>query len=197
MKSSGSGTAGADRALRNFMTTKSKLKHDIEIPDIDETVNQLEYESDNSGHAFSDTESISSGSNVGGGGRRSVVVPARFWRETLNLLRRVQPESVSPPLFKSNKPISGHKILDDGPKLSPGRSPFVPVGGAIRLPASPSKRKPNPKPNRNPNPSSTPNGVRANSNLINKPSILNFSANARRGKVGENKLVDARGGWDY
>nr|KAJ0201527.1 hypothetical protein LSAT_V11C600340480 [Lactuca sativa] len=180
----GTGTAGADRALRKFIETK--LKRNTEIPEIDETVNKLVYDSDNSDHAFSDTESISSGStlcNVRGGGRRAVVVPARFWQETINLLRRVQPESVSPPLSNSNKLISGYKILDDGPKLSRRASPSFPVGGAIPLPAS--KHKPNP------NPFSMRNGVRSKSNLLNTPSILNFSADRRRGKVGENKLVDA------
>ncbi|KAI3504832.1 hypothetical protein L1887_26566 [Cichorium endivia] len=175
-KLSGSGTASAVRALRKFMNAETKVKHNkLEIPEIDGSVNKLVYDSDNSDHASSDTESISSGSSLGnvrGGGRRAVVVPARFWQETINLLKRVQPESLSPPLSKSNK-------------LSPRVLPFSPVGGAIPLPPSPSMGKPksNPSPKRN--------GLGSNSNLLNMPSILNFSVDARRGKVGENKLVDA------
>ncbi|KAI3688934.1 hypothetical protein L2E82_46880 [Cichorium intybus] len=175
-KLSGSGTASAVRALRKFMTAETKVKHNrLEIPEIDGTVNKLVYDSDNSDHASSDTESISSGSSLGnvrGGGRRAVVVPARFWQETINLLKRVHPESLSPPLSKSNK-------------LSPRVSPFSPVGGAIPLPPSPSMGKPKLSP------SLKRNGLGSNSNLLNKPSILNFSVDARRGKVGENKLVDA------
>ncbi|KAI3821143.1 hypothetical protein L1987_08700 [Smallanthus sonchifolius] len=111
MKLTGSETAGAVRA---------KLEH-----------NNLETACDceNSDHPVSDTESMSSGStlgNVRGGGPRAIVVPARFWQETINLLRRVQPVPVSPPLFK-NISISGCKVLHDGSKLpSPRGSSFSP-----------------------------------------------------------------------
>ncbi|KAI3673087.1 hypothetical protein L6452_39197 [Arctium lappa] len=164
MKSSGSGIAGAVEALRKSMTAGK-------------TVNKLVNDSDNSDHAISDTDS-----DVRRGGRRAIAVPARFWQETINLLRRVQPESVSASPSKSNKLISGYKFLDDGPKLSPKGSPSSPVRGAIPLPSS-GKRGIPLSPERN--------AVGCNSNLGNTPSILSFSVDSRRGKVGEKKLVDA------
>ncbi|KAK9080247.1 hypothetical protein SSX86_001923 [Deinandra increscens subsp. villosa] len=110
----------------SFMTmsvdfTNEKLKlSGSEITDTKlEPDNNLETvcESHNSDHAVSDSESISSGSSFRGGGPRAIVVPARFWQETISLLRRVQP--VAPPLVKNNKPISGCKVLQDDPKLPP------------------------------------------------------------------------------
>ncbi|KAI3512801.1 hypothetical protein L1887_20120 [Cichorium endivia] len=65
-KLSGSGTTSVVRALQNLMTAETKVKHNkLEIPEIDGTVNKLVYDSDNSDHASSDTESISSGSSLG------------------------------------------------------------------------------------------------------------------------------------
>ncbi|KAD4385491.1 hypothetical protein E3N88_25659 [Mikania micrantha] len=119
---------------------------------------------DNSDHPVSDTDSSSSGGthgNVRGGDRRAIVVPARFWQETISLLRRVQPVPVSPPLLKkkNNKPISG------SPKLPPR-------GSSV-------------------SPSPESNGGGGNSNLGKTPSILSFCADSKRGKVGEKKVVDA------
>ncbi|XP_071694505.1 uncharacterized protein [Rutidosis leptorrhynchoides] len=120
MKLNKSVSANAIKALRKSITSDTKSKYN-NFEDLD--------------HDVSD--------NVKGGGRRAIVVPARFWQETINLLKR-------PPLLKKNK------VLDDGLKHSPIR-----------------------------------NGVGSNNNMCNTPSILSFSADARRGKLGEKKIVDA------
>ncbi|XP_076928872.1 QWRF motif-containing protein 2-like [Bidens hawaiensis] len=129
----------------------------------------------------SDSESISSGSTLGNnnnnnnnirggtGPPRAIVVPARFWQETINLLRRVQPVPVdvlpTPALLKNNnnnnnKPVG--KVMHDGtPKLQPQGS-------------------------------SADSYSKSNYNSLgNAASILSFSADSKRGKVGEKKLVDA------
>lgn len=129
MKLNRSVPASAMKALRKSITSDTKSKHNKL-----ETTAEIECGSDDSDHAISD--------NVKGGGRRAIVVPARFWQETINLLKR-------PPFLKNNK------VLDDSPKLSSMR-----------------------------------NGVGSNNNLGNTPSILSFSVDARRGKVGEKKVVD-------
>ncbi|XP_023738973.1 QWRF motif-containing protein 2 [Lactuca sativa] len=113
MKLNGSGTASSVRDLQKSMIS----------------------DCDNSDRTVSDAESVFSGSggtpgNNRGGTPRGVVVPARFKQETVNRLRRVQPEPLSPPLSRN------HKHLKDGPTLSPrGLSPS-PVRGSVR-PASP------------------------------------------------------------
>lgn len=168
--------------------------------------------------AASDTESVSSGSTSGaqesgggGGGTqgrgvpRGIMVPARFWQETSNRLRRT-PEPSSPQ-SKSNglrtpavpsKLIAPKKLLTDSPMSSPrgilpsrGQSP---LRGPVR-PASPSKLVTTStySPLRG---MPSPTRVRAvvgslNGNLSNNPSILSFAADVRRGKVGENRMVDA------
>ncbi|MFS7938886.1 putative QWRF family protein [Helianthus anomalus] len=146
-------TAGEVRVLQKSITAEMKLEHNKPetVPDFD-----------NSDHTDSDPESISSGSTVGHvrGGPRAIVVPARFWQETINLLRRVQPQpvpvSAPPPLLKTNKMSYGYKVLQDGAKVAPRGSSLL-----------------------------------KNDSLGNTVSILSFCADAKRGKVGEKKLLDA------
>lgn len=171
--------------------------------------------------AASDTESVSSGSTTsgaqeanaiayGGGGQaqrtpRGIVVPAKFWQETNNRLRR-QAEPGSP-VSKNNglktpgppKLIVPKKIAIDSPVSSPKgvlntRGQLSPIRGPLR-PASPSKlgTPAASSPLRGMSPSKARNGVvcSLNSNLSNTPSILSFAADVRRGKIGENRVVDA------
>ncbi|XAR48413.1 hypothetical protein NMG60_11031233 [Bertholletia excelsa] len=153
----------------------------------------------------SDAESVSSGST--GGGPRGIIGPARFWQETSNRLRRL-PEPVSPvsrnktfsKLVASPKPNSLKKSFTDSPISSPRgvsstRGLSSPLRGGVR-PASPSKSliSSASSPSRGmQSPSRTRNGVasKLNNDLITTPSILSFAAEARRGKVGENRILDA------
>uniref|UniRef100_A0A5B6ZH66 Putative QWRF motif-containing protein 2-like n=1 Tax=Davidia involucrata TaxID=16924 RepID=A0A5B6ZH66_DAVIN len=164
----------------------------------------------------SDSESASSGSTSGvqectsvaqaRGGPRGIMVPARFWQETNNRLGRM-PEPVSP-LSKKNglktvvppKLIATKKLLNDSLISSPGgvltsRGLSSPLRGAAR-PASPSKfvTPSMSSPSRGMHsPSRVRNGVAStlSDNLSNTPSILSFAADFRRGKIGENRIVDA------
>ncbi|KAJ0789709.1 putative QWRF family protein [Helianthus annuus] len=177
-------TAGKVRVLQKSITAETKLGHnkpetvrECDNPKQTRSITaemKLEHNKpetvpdfDNSDHTDSDPESsISSGSTVGHvrGGPRAIVVPARFWQETINLLRRVQPQpqrkpvpvSSPPPLLKNNKMSYGYKVLHDGAKVAPRGSSLL-----------------------------------KNDSLGNTVSILSFCADAKRGKVGEKKLLDA------
>ena len=175
-------------------------------------------------HRFaSDTESASSGTTsesssgnavgVGGQGERGargLIVPARFWKETNNRIRR-QPEPgspgsrnaglkgptpaklVAPKKFGSDSPVSSPKgVVNSRGQLSPIR------GGALR-PASPSKfgtlSGASLSPMRGMSPSRVRNTVGGvvSSNLSNVSttfSILSFAADIRRGRIGENRIVE-------
>jgi hypothetical protein len=171
----------------------------------------------------SDTESASSGTTsesssgnavgVGGQGERGargLIVPARFWKETNNRVRR-QPEPgspgsrnaglkgptpaklIAPKKFGSDSPVSSPKgVVNSRGQLSPIR------GGALR-PASPSKfgtlSGASLSPMRGMSPSRVRNAVGGvvSSNLSNVSStfsILSFAADIRRGRIGENRIVE-------
>ncbi|KAL3340368.1 hypothetical protein AABB24_028817 [Solanum stoloniferum] len=163
----------------------------------------------------SDSESVSSGSTSGvhdgptvthgKGDPRGIVVPARFWQETNNRIRR-GPELGSSmdngnlKTVASSKQMGNKKFLTDSPRTSPrvvpaSRGLVSPLRGGLR-PASPSKAL---TPSANtplrgmPSPTRTKNGsmVSISNNSCIMPSILSFAADARRGKVGENRIVDA------
>nr|DAD21347.1 TPA_asm: hypothetical protein HUJ06_022810 [Nelumbo nucifera] len=168
----------------------------------------------------SDTESVSSGSTSGvqecngvsraRTGPRGISVPARFWQETNSRLRRLQDpgsplstntgsRTTAPPkLIPSKKPLS----FSDSPISSPrtisttgSRTLSSPLRGPIR-PASPSKlmTTSTSSPSRGmPSPSRMRNAaaISLSSHSVNNPSILSFSVDVRRGKMGENRIVDA------
>ncbi|KAF5448253.1 hypothetical protein F2P56_028807 [Juglans regia] len=160
----------------------------------------------------SDTDSVSSGSTSGvqdcggivakgrGGGPRGIAVSARFWQETNSRLRRLQdpgsPLSTSPGSRMSvpAKFVPSKKFVSDGPLLSP-RTMASPIRGATR-PASPSKlwTSSASSPSRGvPSPSRVRNSLTGSlsSNSSSSPSILSFSVDIRRGKMGEDRIVDA------
>ncbi|XP_052194501.1 QWRF motif-containing protein 2-like [Diospyros lotus] len=157
----------------------------------------------------SDTDSVSSGSTSGvqecGGtvrgqsGPRGIAVSARFWQETNSRLRRLQdpgsPLSTSPAkLVGPPKFIQTKKLPTDGPLSSP-RTMSSPVRGGMR-PASPSKLMPSmgSSPSRGMlSPSRVRNSVSGtvSSNFGETSSVLSFAVDVRRGKVGENRIVDA------
>ncbi|XP_057423353.1 QWRF motif-containing protein 2 isoform X2 [Lotus japonicus] len=158
----------------------------------------------------SDTDSVSSGSTSGaqdcvGASKasrepRGIVVSARFWQETNSRLRRLQdpgsPLSTSPASRSSisSKNVPLKRYNSDGPMLSP-RTMASPIRGNAR-PASPSKlwASASSSPSRG---FSSPARVRSavassiNSGSSNTPSILSFSADVRRGKIGEDRIFDA------
>ncbi|KAG5251203.1 QWRF motif-containing protein [Salix suchowensis] len=167
----------------------------------------------------SDTESVSSGTTsessgnavgVAGQGERGFIVPARFCQETNSRIRRQQdpgsPGSrnnglkgptpaklIAPKKFGSDSPVSSPKgVVNSRGHMSPIR------GGALR-PGSPSKFGISSaaalSPMRGMSPSRVRNAVGGvvSSNLSNvnsTPSILSFSADIRRGRVGENRIVE-------
>ncbi|PHT28791.1 QWRF motif-containing protein 2 [Capsicum baccatum] len=151
----------------------------------------------------SDTDSVSSGSTsgvqeCGGSSRirgvpRGIVVSARFWQETNSRLRRLQdpgsPLSTSP-ASKLIAPAKLRKYPSDVPISSP-RAMSSPIRGGIRS-ASPSKLIGSSPSRGMPSPSRVRNVVSTiNSNFVETPSVLSFAVDVRRGKVGENRIVDA------
>ncbi|KAK7842705.1 QWRF motif-containing protein 2 [Quercus suber] len=210
-----SGSSGVVRALQNSMLDP-RASFDGRLSSIELAAvegNSTIGSETQSDPIASDTESGSSGSTSGaqdcnGGGlegqrgNRGIMVPARFWSDTNNRLKR-QPEPCSP-LAKNvgakavtPKLIAPKKLSIDNPVSSPhgvvnSRGNLSPIRGALR-PASPSKpgtssplRGMSPSRMRNAVVSATPIG-----NLSNTPSILSFAADVRRGKIGDNRIVDA------
>ncbi|KAK4563359.1 hypothetical protein RGQ29_005752 [Quercus rubra] len=157
----------------------------------------------------SDTDSVSSGStsgvqDVGGvvakGKPRGIVVSARFWQETNSRLRRLQepgsPLSTSPGSRMSvpGKFGQSKKFVSDSPMSSP-RTMASPIRGGSR-PASPNKlwtSSASPPSRGIASPSRVRNSVTGllSCNSSSTPSILSFSVDIRRGKMGEERIVDA------
>uniref|UniRef100_A0A803MKK0 QWRF motif-containing protein 2 n=1 Tax=Chenopodium quinoa TaxID=63459 RepID=A0A803MKK0_CHEQI len=156
----------------------------------------------------SDTDSVSSGStsgaqdvNNGSHGRsvpRGIVVSARFWQETNMRLRRLQDPGLglSPsPTSKFSAPpkLSQSRKFSDGPMSSP-RAMSSPIRGAVRA-ASPSKLMNTPisSPMRGVSPSGVRSSIGSSVGCSpwDTPSVLSFAVDVRRGKVGENRIVDA------
>ncbi|XP_050212244.1 QWRF motif-containing protein 2 [Mercurialis annua] len=155
----------------------------------------------------SDSDSVSSGSTSGrhdfgngisrgNSGARGIIVSARFWQETNSRLRRLQdpgsPLSTSPNprMSVSSKTVQSKRFSSDSPTASPRTVSSSPIRGATR-PASPSKlwTPPASSPSRG---ISSPSRVRhMNGNSGSTPSILSFSVDLRRGKIGEERIVDA------
>ncbi|KAI6678159.1 hypothetical protein NL676_038955 [Syzygium grande] len=159
---------------------------------------------------ISDTDSVSSGDasglqecGVGGiaklkNGPRGIVVSARFWQETNSRLRRLQDPSspLSSPGLRtasSDKFVQSKRFSADS-SLSTSRTMASPLRGATRS-ASPSKvwTSSSPSPSKG---MSSPSRVRPGSGSLTSSSnfnssILSFSVDVRRGKLGEDRVVDA------
>ncbi|XWS39879.1 hypothetical protein CRYUN_Cryun18bG0092300 [Craigia yunnanensis] len=157
----------------------------------------------------SDTDSVSSGSTNSGmqecgiqkgrSGPRNIVVSARFWQETNSRLRRLQDPgsrlSTSPGsrIGAPAKFSQSKRFSSDGAVSSP-RTMASPIKGGTR-PASPSKlwTSSASSPLRGLSPARVRNAVGCQmiGNSVNTPSILSFSVDIRRGKMGEDRVVDA------
>ncbi|XP_022988707.1 QWRF motif-containing protein 2 [Cucurbita maxima] len=198
--------ASFDGRLSLDLSSPELLKTVRQSPDAD-SVNESSVPSD---LTTSDTDSVSSGSTSGvqdcgtvakgRNGPRGIVVSARFWQETNSRLRRLHdpgsPLSTSPGarLGAPSKFNQSKRFSSDGPILSP-RTMASPIRGGAR-PPSPSKLWTSSvsSPSRGiSSPSRTRNGVGGSlvSNSISTPSILSFSVDIRRGKMGEDRIVDA------
>ncbi|GMP45480.1 hypothetical protein CsSME_00013992 [Camellia sinensis var. sinensis] len=199
------GSGSVVRALQQSMiieSTKTSFNGRLKVQP---TNTELDKSPEASDLVALDTESVSSGSTGGvqecgnvsqvREGTRGIIVPARFWQETTNRLRRLP--GPGSPVSKNN----GLKTIAQS-KLSAMKKSFIdspissPLRGAVR-PASPSKvvTSSASSPSRGmQSPSRVRNGVGSmlnNNNLSNTPSILSFAADVRRGKVGENRILDA------
>ncbi|KAF3446564.1 hypothetical protein FNV43_RR11744 [Rhamnella rubrinervis] len=189
--SSGSGNAESVKGSEPVVSGNSAIRSDAQSDPV----------------VSSDSDSVSSGSTssgaqefVGDGGfvhgqrgPRGIMVPARFWQETNNRLRRQQ-EPVSPwskstgaKALATSGFVTPKKLSMDSPVLSPRgvlntRAQLSPIRGV-----SPSK------PSRGVTPSRARHAAAgtpsSNTNIV--PSILSFAADLRRGKGGENRIVDA------
>ncbi|XP_030475558.2 QWRF motif-containing protein 2-like isoform X1 [Syzygium oleosum] len=156
----------------------------------------------------SDTDSVSSGSTSGvqecgkpKSGPRGIAVSAKFWQETNSRLRRLQdpgsPFSPSPGSRMSapSKLVQSKRFSNESPIVSP-RNLASPTRGVTRPPSpsklwassvssplrgmqSPSRARPG------------SGGLNSNSSSSCVPSILSFSVDIRRGKIGEDRIGDA------
>ncbi|XP_074330003.1 QWRF motif-containing protein 2-like [Apium graveolens] len=172
--------------------------------------NSINFSSVASDLTTSDTESVSSGStsgvqefsgvSLGRNRSRGIIASAKFWQETNSRLRRLQdpgsPLSTSPGSKMGVPPkfIQLKKFQSDSPLSSP-RTMASPNQGVVR-PASPSKLMPSvsSSPSRGViSPSRARHSVSStiSSHFSESPSVLSFAVDVRRGKVGENRLVDA------
>ncbi|EXC04847.1 hypothetical protein L484_010275 [Morus notabilis] len=211
-KRSGSGSGGnVVRALQNSMESNAKF---LKAPEpVVEVTSAIGSESQSDHVASSDSESVSSGSTTPGAhdgvgqgqrGTRGFVVPARFWQETKNRLQRPtesgHPISRTPAAVKAlavSKLVPPRKSIDSpvsSPRVVNSKGQSSPIRGEFR-PASPSRAVTSvaSSPLRGMSPSRVrslvPGTPRSNLNTV--PSILSFAADIRRGKAGENKILDA------
>lgn len=155
----------------------------------------------------SDTDSVSSGSTSGvqesfglnrsNSGPRGMVVSAKFWQETNSRMRRLQDPGVpfltSPgsklvtpsksalaKKFSSDSPLSSPRTMASPNRMRPASpSKFMTSSGAF----SPSRGMISPRRN-------SVSGT-INTSFSETPSVLSFAVDVRRGKVGENRIVDA------
>ncbi|KAF8046654.1 hypothetical protein N665_3545s0001 [Sinapis alba] len=145
--------------------------------------------------ASDDTESVSSGStNADEISKRrtlprNVIASAKFWQETNTRLRRLQDPGGSPRCSSPSSRISSISSKLSQSKRFSSDSPLV----SSPRPASPSKVWATAQARALSSPCRVRNGVSEQTNAYNRslPSILCFSADIRRGKIGEDRVMDA------
>ncbi|XP_065871611.1 QWRF motif-containing protein 2 [Euphorbia lathyris] len=199
----GSGLLAVKSLQQSMIVDERRLSLDLGNAKPSPDFNSVNESSITGDFTASDSDSVSSGSTSGSGipkgktGSRGIIVSARFWQETNSRLRRLQdpgsPLSTSPStrMSISSKSIQSKRFSSDGPTTSPRTIGSSPIRGPTR-PASPSKLW---TPSAASSPSrgmSSPSRVRPMStNSGSMPSILSFSVDLRRGKIGEDRIVDA------
>ncbi|KAJ0935343.1 putative QWRF family protein [Helianthus annuus] len=155
----------------------------------------------------SDTDSVSSGSTSGVqesfglsrsvSGPRGMVVSAKFWQETSSRMRRLQEPGATFSTSPGSKLVTPSKmaIAKKFSTESPLSSPRTMASPNRMRPASPSKFMTPPggfSPSRgmiSPRRNSVSGTISTSFNET--PSVLSFAVDVRRGKVGENRIVDA------
>ncbi|KAK7321648.1 hypothetical protein VNO77_32487 [Canavalia gladiata] len=199
----------AIRSVQNLMVDV-RASHDATLRSENKKNNGSEFQAEPEPEPVpSDNESVTSGSSSGEGhvqrGSRGIVVPARFWQEANNRLRR----QTDPPSCRNGgignkatvtpKLLAPKKLGFDCPVSSPrgvvnNRVQGSPIRSAVR-PASPGKLA-TPSvwsPSRGVSPSRARNGVAGSlsSRFGSEPSVLSFAVDVPRGKIGENRIIDA------
>ncbi|GER42146.1 hypothetical protein STAS_18915 [Striga asiatica] len=130
----------------------------------------------------SDSDSMSSDSTSGvhrSSGPRAIAASARFWQETNSRLRRLQDNNSCGP--KLIVPPKSKKFMSNGPLLSP-------VRGNTIMASQPRGKSPSPSPSRMRN---ADNSFFIGNGFGVMPSVLSYAVDVRRGKVGENGILDA------
>ncbi|KAK8616310.1 hypothetical protein V6N13_017864 [Hibiscus sabdariffa] len=183
----GSGAVMVKSLQQSLMLDESSRRISFDVNCVKETSCDL---------TASDTDSVSSGSTNSGmlecggngiskgrSGSRSVLASARFWQETNSRLRRLQ-DSGSP---LSTNPVPPRTMSSPRTMASPNR-------GGTRS-ASPSKLWTSSASSalRGLSPARVRNAIGGQmiGDSVNTPSILSFSVDIRRGKIGEDRIVDA------
>ncbi|KDP44478.1 hypothetical protein JCGZ_16311 [Jatropha curcas] len=201
----GSGLLMVKSLQQSMLVDERRLSLDLTNAKQNPDANSVNESSVTGDLTASDSDSVSSGStsglhefgggiSKGKGGPRGIAVSARFWQETNSRLRRLQDpgstlsNSPSSRTSISSKSIQSKRFSSDGPLASP-KTIASPIRGAAR-PASPSKlwTPSTCSPSRG---ISSPSRVRPTSHSGSMPSILSFSVDLRRGKMGEDRIVDA------
>ncbi|KAG9135325.1 hypothetical protein Leryth_015216 [Lithospermum erythrorhizon] len=189
------------------------LKKDFEAQCVDDDANCGSILVKSGDFVVSDSDTVSFGSNVGGsvgkvrGGKRGIVVPARFLQDANSRVRKEVEVGVGTPKSKTNEskvkgaitPIGAKMYLPQTPvslsKVASVSGRFVsPVRGGTRL-ASINKGVGSPvnspSPRGRPSPTRTRNGMPNVPRDNATPSILSFTADMRRVRVGESRVNDA------
>ncbi|KAL3614315.1 hypothetical protein CASFOL_042389 [Castilleja foliolosa] len=192
-------SVNGSQKLQQSMIDERRVSIDLGNSEILKTVHRgMDGNSVSNDITTSDSDSVSSGSTSGAHIRnepgRGIAVSARFWQETNSRLRRLQdpgsPLSTSPGSKLIVPPKLKRYASNGSSLLSSPRTISSPVRGGMR-PASPSKPVGS-SPSRGQSPSRIRNVVSTiSSNFSETPSVLSFAVDVRRGKVGENKIVDA------
>lgn len=196
------------RSLRNSIDARASHDATLRSGSTKNSGSEFKPEPEADDSVPSDNESVTSSNSSGGQAQRAsrtIVVPARYWQEANNRLRRQTDSPSSMNGGIGNKATVPPKLLApkksvlDSPLSSPrgvvnSRLQGSPIRSAVR-PASPSKlATPSPwSPSRGVSPSRARNGVvgSLSSRFGNEPSVLSFAVDVPRGKIGENKIVDA------
>ncbi|MBA0855154.1 hypothetical protein Goshw_009876 [Gossypium schwendimanii] len=183
---SGSGSNPLSRSLDSYGERKMLGSGAVMVKSLQQSlmldanyVNEVSYDL-----TASDTDSVSSGSTNGGNGvskgrngSHNILVSARFWQETNSRLRRLQ--DPGSPLFTSPASrISAPKSLGSTRPASPSKLWTSSASSPLRG-LSPARVR------------NAVGGGQMLGNSANSPSILSFSADIRRGRMGEDRIVDA------
>lgn len=190
----------AARSLQNLMADV-RASNESALRSESYKINGSEFQNELDTVPSSDNESVTSGSSSSEGqlqrGCRGIVVPERFWQEHNNRLRR---QTETPSSRIGNK---GPVTTNPSPRLLVPKklaldcsvsSPRGVVNNRL-LQGSPIRSAVRPaSPSRGVSPSRVQNGVVGSglsSRFGSEPSVLSFAVDVPRGKVGENRIVDA------